>query len=58
MSTIAERKAAGQTPCWIFGTAHASDAAVKAEELAGVCDALGVARRQIAWTDDDRAAAP
>jgi hypothetical protein len=58
MSTIAERKAAGQTPRRIFGTAHASDAAVRAEEFAGVRDALGVARRQIAWTDDDRAAAP
>jgi hypothetical protein len=32
--------------------------AVRAEEFAGVCDPLGVARRQIAWTDDDRAAAP
>ena len=34
----------------------ASVLTVKAEEFAGVCDALGVARRQIAWTDDDRAA--
>jgi LmbE family N-acetylglucosaminyl deacetylase len=35
-----------------------SDAAVRAEEFANACDALGVARRRIAWTDDDRAAAP
>lgn len=35
-----------------------SSAAVRAEEFAGACDALGVAHRQIAWTDDERAAAP
>ena len=35
-----------------------SDAAARAAEFADACDALGVSRRQIAWTDDDRAAAP
>ncbi len=36
----------------------ASDAAVRLAEFAAACDALGVARRQVAWIDDDRAAAP
>ena len=35
-----------------------SDAGTRAAEFATACDALGVSRRQIAWTDDDRAAAP
>jgi LmbE family N-acetylglucosaminyl deacetylase len=35
-----------------------SDAAARAAEFATACDVLGVSRRQIAWTDDDRAAAP
>jgi LmbE family N-acetylglucosaminyl deacetylase len=35
-----------------------SDAVARAAEFVSACDALGVARRQIAWTDDERAAAP
>lgn len=35
-----------------------SDAAVRAAEYGSACDVLGVGRRQVAWTDDDRAAAP
>jgi LmbE family N-acetylglucosaminyl deacetylase len=35
-----------------------SDATARTAEFAAACDALGVKRRQVAWTDDGRAAAP
>lgn len=40
------------------GSGTPSDTGIRAKEFEAACDALGVANRLIAWTDDDRARTP
>jgi LmbE family N-acetylglucosaminyl deacetylase len=40
------------------GPGTPSDTGIRAKEFEAACDVLGVAKRAIAWTDDDRARSP